>query len=748
MTWIAASDPLALLAIQAGQVNTPRNNEAARGASDLDAQQRYVAIGEPVPIVFARFRNSKGGILVSPGATEARFENDESNNVTAYYHLVVSEGDIDSIPVKDVFQRACRVGTHTQTYNRRAGTWTPANVLVQRYGKDLPKAPFYCGTIGSYLGMSTVSFNVTIPDGVDQYDRQVHLFIRGGMYVTRLYDNVFGPSDNFADLARWLLQNTARVPSGIIDTTALTAAATFLEVNSLTCNCWLRESTNYGDLIAKWAPYFLLCESNNNGKRGLRPLLPTTTAGAINTGSIQPDYLFTEALIIPGSIEIQYLSFADRQPFVAQMVWRQQIESGPGIIRTAEIRYEDTAAGGPYETHDLSEFCTSESHAAKVGAYILAKRYYTSHTIRFSVRPEAHNQILSPGDIIRVELQRVATNYADSTHNYLYQIERITKTLAGDVSYEGTHFPVDSQNRSLVALDVAAATGTGILLPDNRTGVTCDTNSSFDNTIPPEVFTELGYNTPDGLNPDLEWPGFDWPPFETPADPTNPSGVGPNELPPRTEGSPTGGSAPSDQLGSGGAAPALTGGTSAGGAAGNGDTLTANGMPPCPGLKLKWMATIATTGETTVLNEITGSNNYVMYDSALPPAWLRSSVPAGSIGIFAVGTCPNGESVSSGSIVYYTNRYTTGCIKTSSGDFAAFTLWPNGYYEASNPVGSIYIREIRNVRATPNGDLEWEYYGAGYDYQFAWRTAYSPGPRVGALGLITVLYPGAVCASS
>jgi hypothetical protein len=509
VSFLSSSDPLALLAIQAGQINAPADATAAQGTTELDRPQRFAQIGEPVPIVFARFRNSKGGILISPGATEARFENDASNNVTAYYMLVLSEGQLDSIPVKDVFQRACRVGAHTQTYNRRAGTWAPGNFLVQRAGKDLPEAPFFCGTVGSYPGISTLSFNVTIPDGFDQYNRQVHLFIRGGMAVTRIYDSVTGPSDNFADLVKWLLVNTSRVPAAMIDNTALLAAATFLEVNGFTCNIEIRESTNYSDLAAKLAPYFLLAESSAGGKRGLRPLLPVTGGGAINTTAITAEYTFTEDTVLPGTLEINYLSLADRQPFVAQVIWRQQLESDIGIIRTAEVRYASTAETGPYESHDLSTFCTSEDHAVKVGAYILAKRIYTTHTIRFAARPQEHNTLISAGDIIRVQLARDNTTYANSVHDYLYQVERITKTLAGDVSYEATHFPIDDQGRSLIALDVAAAVGTGIILPSGRTGVSCDVNSSSDNTIPAETFTDADGGDPLELSPSGGGLGFD-----------------------------------------------------------------------------------------------------------------------------------------------------------------------------------------------------------------------------------------------
>lgn len=503
MSWIKAADPLALVAIQAGRIGTPSREDGAIGGGSLDTQQRAVELGEPVPIVFGRRRNGAGGIFISPGATEARFENDTSNAVTAFYHLVLSEGEIDSIAVRDVFQRSCRVGSHTQTYNRRAGTWTPGNYIVQRAGYDKPECPYYCGSVGTYPNMSTLSFQVTIPDGFDQWNRQVHLFIRGGMHVTRLYDSTVGPSDNFADLVQWML-SSRKVPSSLVDTTALSSAATFLEVNGFTCNCWLTESRNYADLLAEWAPYFLLGESSNEGKRGLRPLLPVNGDGTINTGVIDWEYIFTEDTILPGTFEIEYSNLSDRLPFVVQIIWRQELGYDAAIIRTAEIRYAGTAESGPYESHDLSAFCTQEDHAVKVGAYILARRTHSTHTIRFAARPQAHNRILVPGDIIRVKMARQASTAGSSYHDYLYQVERITKTLAGDVAYECVHFPIDEQGRSVIAVEVDAAQGDGVLLSGNRTGVTCDDGDRWNNeTVPDELYIEIG----GGLDPDLD----DWP---------------------------------------------------------------------------------------------------------------------------------------------------------------------------------------------------------------------------------------------
>jgi len=490
MSGLVSSDPLALLSIEAGLIRPPLADAAAEGDSQLDSPQRAAILGEPVPVVFCRRDETagSGGVLISPPATEARFSNDASNAVTASYHLVLSEGQIGSIQVRDIFQRSCRVGTHTQTYDRRAGSWTPGNFVTAQTGYTMPECPYYCGTVGVYSGMSTLSFTVTIPNGFDLWNRQVHAFIRNGMYVTRLLDGVFGPSNNFADLVNWALVNCARLPASQIDLTSLQAAARFLAANSLNCDIAITQSQNLGDLLAGMAPYFLLAETRSQGRRGLRPLLPVNGDGTIRTTAVSWVATFTEDHILPDGFEITFSPPADRRPFCVQTIWRQQLTDDVGIIRTSEVRYTGEATDGPFEQHDLSAFCTRENHAVKVGAYIRARRQFITHSARAQCRSVDFPPNLAPGDIVRVTLQRTPSDGAASTHDYLYQVDRISKSAAGDVSMDLMHFPIDSSGRSLVALAVANATGTGILLTSNRTGVSCDVNSSADTTVPAEVY--------------------------------------------------------------------------------------------------------------------------------------------------------------------------------------------------------------------------------------------------------------------
>jgi hypothetical protein len=479
---IIGSDPFDVLAYQQGLIAAPLEEGGAGGADDLDVAQRSITIGEVIPIVFGRRVGDVGGVLVSPGATEARFENDAVNAVTAKYHVVISEGDLDQVQVRDLFQRSCRVGTFTQSYNRRGGSWTAGNFIVNRAGYTRPECPYYCGSGGTYQGLSTGSFEITAPDGDTRWDRQVHLFIRGGMYVTRLLDATLGPSNNVADLALWLFRNTSRTPEALIDVDAFEDAASFTDQLGLWFNGEIKESTNLEDWLATNARYFLLSKTKRGGKVGLRPLLPTTSTNALQVTPVQPVFVFDESKIIPGSFEISYVPLNERKPFCALMLWRQQPTDDIGLIRTTEVRYTGQATDGPFEQHDLSVFATSENHAVKVGAYIVARRRYVVHTLRVKVRPAAFNATLAQGDIVQVIMQRVASSAAAGEHRYLYEVDRISKSRNGEVSLDLTHFPVDALGRSLVALDVAAATGGGIVFSTTKSGISCDVNSSSDTT--------------------------------------------------------------------------------------------------------------------------------------------------------------------------------------------------------------------------------------------------------------------------
>ena len=477
------SDPLALLPYQSGLAEPLLVEAAAEAASNLTAQQQAYKIGDPVPIVFCRRVSSNGGVMVSPGATEARYQNDSSTNaLTVSLHVVLSEGSLPTVPVKDVFVGPCRQGTWNQNYDRRSGTWLPGNFVTTVSGKQPWSCPFYCGTSGRYENMTTLSYQNTFIDGSSRWQHQLHVFVREGIKITRIIDSVLGSSNNVVDLAIYLMNQSGRIPSALIDSSQMLAAANFCEANSLFYNGVFKESQNLDSWLEQIGNDFLLRLTQKDGKFGFKPRLPVNTDHTIKTTAIVWSFTFTEDHLLPDGFEIQYIPLENRQSVCFQMMWRQQLDSEIGFPRTTEIRFTGEAAGGPFEQYDISQFCASETHAVKVAVYRLARRKYITHTLRLKVRPSSFNNTLSIGDYVRVRLRRETATTALNYHDFIYEIDRIEKTASGACVFDLTHLPIDKQGRSLVALDVANASAANATISAGRSDFSCDDNSASDNT--------------------------------------------------------------------------------------------------------------------------------------------------------------------------------------------------------------------------------------------------------------------------
>jgi len=609
---IVVRDPLELLPYLTGAITTPKEELAARGTQQLDVRQRSIALGEPIPIVFCRRIDNNGGVWVSPGATEGRFENDNNNTLIVNYQLVLSEGDLPQLPLNDLYQSACKIGEYYQTYNRRAGTWLPGNFVsdlsnlidVIQFSFDPPAtasptwynatknqyggwdyiylgvkhyypgslspgpggpvlqtrnvtaetftiqpAPVHCGTSGIYANLTTLSFEWEYPNGDAHWDRQIHAFVREGMQVTRILDSTLGSSNNIIDLALYLISQSSRLPSNLVDTTAMTLAANFTNTNSFFYNGEFKESSNLEDWLQSIGPKFLLRLSDKQGKKGFRPLVPINNDYTIKTTAVTWVFTFTEDHVMPGGFQIEYIPLSERKSICALMLWRQQPDTDVGVVRTSEVRFSGEAINGPFEQHDLSEFCTTENHAIKVGAYYVARRKYITHSLRIRVKPDTYGGTLVIGDLVRVRLLRETEPDVTAYHDHIYEVERIAKSISGAVELDLMHFPVDNQNRSLVALAVAEATGAGYLLPTGRADFSCNLNTS---TTP---LSDVGGNLP-GL------PG---------------AGSFDSSVTAGSEGTPTG------DIGNSGY-PAVTGQLSNEKA--EGETITASGV--CPGAYIQW----------------------------------------------------------------------------------------------------------------------------------------------------------------
>ena len=662
---IRISDPLFLLSAQTGLSAAEIVASAASGNPNLEKPQEALKTGEPIPILFARRRNSNGGVMVQPKMTEAFFSNTvvekdistDGGTVVAKvpferielkYLLVLSEGQLPQIQIRDLFHGTCRHGTFNQVFNGRAGTWAPANNMyafftftaalnasnvyafdvstlttgqsvnfpdgTQYYYRSSDNTtyqlkrkehgfPVFCGTSGSYSGLTTLSFERTFDDVDSETLRKtLNVFIREGLQVTRLVDSTTGPSDNYVDLVKYLFQTNNRLADDLIDNTALTTAAKFVDANSFLFNGAITDRQNLLDWLQDTSVNFLLRVTNTNGKFGMQPRLPYNTDHTIKTTQVTPEFTFTEEHVVEGGFEIEYISLEDREPVCFVVQWRQQPEANFGLVRTVEVRYTGEATSGPFINIDMSNYCTNENHAVKVGTFRLAQRKFITHHLRLTVREQNYNSTLVVGDLVRVRLRRETSEGAVEHHDKLYEINRIEKTFTSTITYDLTHFPIDSQGRSIVAQQVASASGAGNTIDVGRSNFDCDENSATDTTL---IGTSSGGG---GTAPSTSNTSFNIP---TPSftDSSYPDGV----------------DNPADPFDAAEPVRAITGYT---GTPGTGDTLSFD--PGCANPLIKWYKININTLEVTKIGE--GVSATLAVTEALQTEGVR---------VYGEGCCPD-----------------------------------------------------------------------------------------------------------
>lgn len=514
--------------VQSGLLPPPAATEAAAGNSPLQVPQAAMAIGEPVPVIFTRRRGTVGGVLTFPRATEAAFTND-ATTVTSRYHCVLGEGRMGDVQVRDVRNGECRIGSFSQNYNQRAGTWAPGNTATAQTGYTVPTFPTYTGGGGSYSGLTTFEASATFPGGSDDWRTSWNAFIRDGLIIERgrLLDGVAGASDNIADLVLWAWQRSSRVPAAMLDIASLTAAARFCEANGLWCNGEFGASENLESWLTRLLPYFLLRQTRVGGRYGLRPLVPTNGDGSIKTTAITPDFVLTEQVVAVDSLTIDYTEASVRRAPVFQLLWRQQnSDTEVPIPRTLAVG--DPNSPGPFEQHDLSQFATTELHAARVGAYRFARQTLSTHTATVRLRGGTQSGQISEGDIVQLYLKVEPDRDQAGTFNRFYVVESVGNAWTGEETLTLSHFPVDSSGRSLIALAVAGATSSGVMLPEQRTGSSCDVaGRSTDTSVPAKTTSGDQLPVQGTWMPISQASATDQPPVPTVnfAGPGNPNGV-------------------------------------------------------------------------------------------------------------------------------------------------------------------------------------------------------------------------------
>ena len=301
--------------------------------------------------------------------------------------------------------------------------------------------------------------------------KQLYIFYEQGVKVDLFSAGLSGSSytqgasNQFIDLVMYLFKlykkidgnNTASIVAPV-ELSNLQTLSSFCSNNSMFFNGIISKSVNIVDFITQTSPYYFLSFLSVGGKYQFAPILPINGSNQIDTTALTPVMTFTEANIIQGSFNKGYLSVEDRRQFVANCIYTECIPTEVARRKTVSVRFTSSALDSPTEQFDMSDFCADVNHAILYAKYELARRKHSTHVINFST--PLLTTTLIPTNIIKLQLQRKNSVGDDRTEIEYYQVSSITYDDDGVSNIEAAHFPLDTNDKSEISLEITTGTFT------------------------------------------------------------------------------------------------------------------------------------------------------------------------------------------------------------------------------------------------------------------------------------------------
>lgn len=295
--------------------------------------------------------------------------------------------------------------------------------------------------------------------------KQLYIFYEKGIKVDLFSEGLSGSnysnaaSNHFIDLAMHLFKiykkingnNTASIVAPV-ELSNLQSLSTFCTNNNMFFNGIISKSVNIIDFITTISPYYLILFLSVGGKFQFAPILPINSNNQIDNTALSPVMTFTEANIIQGSFKKAYLSVEERKDFIVNSIYTECIPTEVSRSKTVSVRFSTSPLDSPTEQFDMSDFCTDVNHAILYSKYELARRKHSTHNISFST--PLITTTLIPTNIIKLEIQRKNSVGDDRVEIEYYQISSITYDNDGISNIEATHFPLDTNNKSKISLEI------------------------------------------------------------------------------------------------------------------------------------------------------------------------------------------------------------------------------------------------------------------------------------------------------
>jgi hypothetical protein len=312
-------------------------------------------------------------------------------------------------------------------------------------------------SVPKYDNMALVGMNIRSSTEISSL-QQFSVYINKGINATSAFPEVLYDLLTNDRYGTGAVLNAAQ-----IDKTSFDEATAWTNSHYYFFDGAVSEKINLRSWGAEVAKNFLLDLVVRNGKFALQPVAtfngPETIKG-----------LYTAGNIIDDSFEMAYSELQDRIPVRISVKWRQEKESSNTVssglfpvVREVTVREPSVPADAPVEEIDLSDYCTSQTHAIDRAKWELRSRRYVTHSVKFKTTPT--EATLDIGAVFKLGLETVTysqpTNgaiasdgtvtawpeLADGDHNVLLwdgktsNIQEVTMKVAnGKTSYKNAVF--------------------------------------------------------------------------------------------------------------------------------------------------------------------------------------------------------------------------------------------------------------------------------------------------------------------
>jgi hypothetical protein len=292
----------------------------------------------------------------------------------------------------------------------------------------------------NYPYMSTAVLNLRGFKGMTATG-QLSLYYDDGAQISLLETSSTGASNMFPELANYLLTTfpggTGAVTAASIDTASFLKAITFTRSKSLFFDGVITDKSGVFEFIAQNAEFFLLRFGMNQGKYAFTIATQDSSTGTSTAAATQ---VLTMDDIIADSYSVQYKTLQDREEAFVNVTYRVQERYMLGEDRTVTVAPAGYT-GSNIISFDLSDFCTSETHAVTYARFALATRLKQTHTVSFTTFLDRID--LSPGRLFKFNLSVTTSLGKIYTNTSQYQVVSAVYQANGLVDVQAIHMPTD-----------------------------------------------------------------------------------------------------------------------------------------------------------------------------------------------------------------------------------------------------------------------------------------------------------------